>query len=454
MPTLSEALNQMFIAAGASEEKSDILIKDILSKCHSKMDKQFEKIKEKYSKISIDDAYIICSYTCESKEKIFNPYRLLNSSLVSENRENGINNISKYLYILLNSLRKLEIYIPSKNNKYLYRSINRIVGLTADPFNEKYVPYIVGNTKTFWGFISTSFNAKTTYNFLRREEKIKKGTIFVLGGDIWGYDISLFNYFGEKEILLEPERKFVVDNVLPPLNEITHIHCKLLKTPLVLDNNNLTEKFYSQIQEDKSNIQEEKNKEKNENISINNEFKTNCICKISMEANVNGESKFISGMGVLCNITSKEMKALVTYNHIINLDMLNNEEKLVYINSNNEEIEIDMKNNRYKYTNEELDLTVIEIFEDEENENYFIEIDKFINSRDFEEEEAYLIEYNKKKIRCLDDTIKEKKNNYFICGANNSCEGIIILKENTKLIGIIKKMKKIGRKYIFLLVYY
>ena len=235
----------MFIAAGASEEKSDILIKDILSKCHSKMDKQFEKIKEKYSKISIDDAYIICSYTCESKEKIFNPYRLLNSSLVSENRENGINNISKYLYILLNSLRKLEIYIPSKNNKYLYRSINREVGLTADPFNEKYVPYIVGNTKTFWGFISTSFNAKTTYNFLRREEKIKKGTIFVLGGDIWGYDISLFNYFGEKEILLEPERKFVVDNILPPLNEITHIHCKLLKTPLVLDNNNLTEKFYS-----------------------------------------------------------------------------------------------------------------------------------------------------------------------------------------------------------------
>ena len=28
-----------------------------------------------------------------------------------------------------------------------------------------------------------------------------------------------------------------------------------------------------------------------------------------MEANVNGESKFISGMGVLCNMTSKEMKA-------------------------------------------------------------------------------------------------------------------------------------------------
>ena len=51
---------------------------------------------------------------------------------------------------------------------------------------------------------------------------------------------------------MEPERKYVIDNVLPPLNEIIHIHCKLIKTPLVLDNNNLGEKFYSQIQGDKT----------------------------------------------------------------------------------------------------------------------------------------------------------------------------------------------------------
>ena len=57
------------------------------------------------------------------------------------------------------------------------------------------------------------------------------------------------------------------------------------------------------------------------------------------------------------------MKALITYNHVINFDILNNAEKLIYVNNDNEEKEINMKNNRYKYTNEELDITVIKIFD-------------------------------------------------------------------------------------------
>ena len=104
------------------------------------------------------------------------------------------------------------------------------VSLSNDPSNQKMVPYIIGNIKTFWGFTSTSPDAKTTYSFLKNEEKIKTGTIFVLGGDIWGYDIELFNYYHEKEILLEPERKFKIDNVLPPLNDVINITCTILKT--------------------------------------------------------------------------------------------------------------------------------------------------------------------------------------------------------------------------------
>ena len=34
---------------------------------------------------------------------------------------------------------------------------------------------------------------------------------------MYGYDIKLFNYYNEEEILLEPETKFIVDNVLPPI---------------------------------------------------------------------------------------------------------------------------------------------------------------------------------------------------------------------------------------------
>ena len=438
LPDLSEALRQMYISSGTNEEKSDELIKDIIYKCQQKIKENFEKIKEKYKKITKEDAYIICSYTCESKDKNFSPYILLNRGLVSDDRKNGLNNISKYLYIFLNSLRKLEIYIPPKDNKYLYRCIPHKVCLSEDPFNKKYVPYKVGNTKTFWGFISTLPNIKTNYNLLKEEVNIKSGTIFVLGGNIRGYDITLFNYFGENEILLEPESKYIIDNVLPPINEITYINCKILKSPLVLDNNNIVNNFYDKIQEEK----------KYENIIINNDIKINCICRIEFETKIKDKLEFISGMGFLCNISSKNMKALITYNHIINFDILNYENKISYI-INNKDREINMKKNRYKYTNEELDITIIEIFDDEEENKNFIEIDKYINSRDYKDEEIHLVEYDKRKIKYLNDKIIKKENDYFICNINKSCEGIIILKENLKLIGIIKNnVKNIEQLYL------
>ena len=107
--------------------------------------------------------------------------------MVSEDRKNGLKNISKYFYILLSSLRKLKKYYPTKENKYLYRCIGVKVNYMIDPFNQKSVPYIEGNTKTFWSFTSTSASIKTSYRFLNGE-KIQSGTIFTLYGDIWGYE--------------------------------------------------------------------------------------------------------------------------------------------------------------------------------------------------------------------------------------------------------------------------
>ena len=63
-------------------------------------------------------------------------------------------------------------------------------------------------------------------------------------------------------------------------------------------------------------------------------------------------------MGLLCNIPIKNIKALITYQHILNLDFLN-QAKNLSISINEKEIEIDMKINRYKYTNKELDITII-----------------------------------------------------------------------------------------------
>ena len=84
---------------------------------HEKViDKNLGKIKNKYPNITNEDIQIISSYTCESKDENLSPYKLLNKNLVSENRKQGIQKISKYLFIFLNSLRKLERYYLNGNS--------------------------------------------------------------------------------------------------------------------------------------------------------------------------------------------------------------------------------------------------------------------------------------------------------------------------------------------------
>ena len=360
-PSLKDALIQMFESKNLDNEKINYLTGDIINKCKEKIDQNYNLIKNEYNNITKEDAYIICSYTYELKDKTYSPYspyRILNQNLVSDNRQNGIRNISKYLYIFLKSLRKLPRYYPK--NKYLYRCIACKVNITKDPDNKNIIPYINGNKKTFWGFTSTSSDAKLAFQFLNKEENVKKGTIFRLGGDIWGYNIELFNYFKEKEILLEPERKFIVEDVIPPLNDVINITCKILKTNLILNDNN--EDIYN------NEIEENKN-----NDSIINQY----MIRFELEAKINSKKVYKSGLGILCNIPTKNIKALLTFNSIINIDFLNETNKIIIYN-NNKEIEINMKINRYKYTHKDLNITIIEILDiDNININNFIEIDKF-----------------------------------------------------------------------------
>ena len=63
-----------------------------------------------------------------------------------------------------------------------------------EPFNQKSIPYIIGQPKTFLGFTSATPKIKTSYSFLGEKNDLKRGTIFTLFGDICGYDITLFNY--------------------------------------------------------------------------------------------------------------------------------------------------------------------------------------------------------------------------------------------------------------------
>jgi len=244
-PALNIALYEMYILSKLSKEKAIDLTNDILQKCRKKVEPNFLQITKKYRNISREDAFIITSYTCESKEPNYSPYKILNKNLVSEDRKNGLKIISKYLYILLYTLRKLPKYYPTQTKGYLYRCINKHINYMINPLNPKAVPYLQGNKKTFWGFTSTSTNVEMSYKFLENEKNFKKGTIFILNGDLWGYDITLFNYYNEVEILLEPERKFIVEQIMPVINEIIYIICKIQNSPQVL--NNISESKQIQI---------------------------------------------------------------------------------------------------------------------------------------------------------------------------------------------------------------
>ena len=176
------------------------------------------------------------------------------------------------------------------------------------------------------------------------------------------------------------------------------------------------------------------------NNEINNKllYINNCIVKIDMEIKINNISNCIKGVGYLCNITTKNIKVLITYNHVINLECLNKINKLI-IYINNRELEINMKIDRFKCTNEELDITIIEILE-ENNIYTFIEIDKFIDSKNYINENIDVIYLQKENLLCkMNGKIIKKNNNNYICNKKSINNGIIILNSNSKLIGIIKE---------------
>ena len=99
VPTLSDALNQMFSSKIKEKQKVEQFIKEIKEKCKSKIDGRFGEIQKKYSNITKEDAYIICSYTCEiDEESQYSPYSILNRNLVEDDRKQGLERISKYFF--------------------------------------------------------------------------------------------------------------------------------------------------------------------------------------------------------------------------------------------------------------------------------------------------------------------------------------------------------------------
>ena len=136
------------------------------------------------------------------------------------------------------------------------------------------------------------------------------------------------------------------------------------------------------------------NEENNKINSFDSSINRNLI-QFQMEAKINEKDEFTSGIGILSNISYKNIKVIITYNHLINIDFLNQGKKMI-LHINNEEKEIDMKINRYKYTDKDLDITVIEILE-RDNIYNFIELDKYINSRNFVDDDIISVSLRDKK---------------------------------------------------------
>ena len=149
VPSIEEALHELFLSTGISDQKAYELMEDILSKAKKVVEFNYELINKEYQTITTTDAIIISSYTCECETEYSNysPYKILNRKLNEENRAESIKNISKYLFIFLKSLRKLPVVHPK--GKYMYRCINKKVSLSEDIFNKNIIPYRKGNTKIF-----------------------------------------------------------------------------------------------------------------------------------------------------------------------------------------------------------------------------------------------------------------------------------------------------------------
>ena len=190
-----------------------------------------------------------------------------------------------------------------------------------------------------------------------------------------------------------------------------------------------------------------------ENIEeILNQMNKN-ICMIKTE---NGKQ----GTGFFCKIPfpNKEnlLPVLMTNNHIINQDLLLGDNKIItLLIKNDPKVKIINLNNRIKYTNTEYDITIIELKEEDDIQN-FLELDNNIlnnildyndnyNSNNiFIKETIYLLQYPEGKLSVsfglLDGILSDNKFSFnHSCSTKSGSSGSPIINLSTKkLIGIHK----------------
>ena len=175
------------------------------------------------------------------------------------------------------------------------------------------------------------------------------------------------------------------------------------------------------------------------------------ICKIIINK---------KGTGFFCKIPfpteENLLPVLITNNYLINRDLLNkkNVKIEIYIKSRGKVKQINL-DNRMKYTNEEYDITIIEL-KNEDNINNYLELDNTIinsiinnknNNMAYLNESIYITEYQEKDLSISYGIITSiDRNNacYFehACYSHMGSSGSPILNINNKVIGIHKDIEE------------
>ena len=216
---------------------------------------------------------------------------------------------------------------------------------------------------------------------------------------------------------------------------------------LGINNNNLNNKAY--IPERKTNIPLI-SPEKTKNILS---LVDKCICKISKTI----DSKEVEGTGFFCIIfhpdQNKLLPVLITNNHVLNANDIKENEKII-LSFDKIKKTIEITNSRKTYTDDKLDITIIEIKPNIDKINNFLDVDDY-NNKNYKDEDICVLQFPSKEEDSLllgkIIEINEKNFNYNCKNEYGSSGGPIISLSNNNVIGLHKEsIKSNNNKGIFI----